>query len=350
MGKQGEIDYIKNIGEQSVLHASGKPFSDEQAHCILAEIGAVMSLLPPPPARLLDLGCGTGWTSLFFAKRGYDVVGVDIAPDMIELARKNQVHEGISNLIFQVCDYEELSFEEEFDCVVFFDSLHHSIDESMALQRAFRALKPNGVCVLSEPGLGHSQAPTSLRAKEEFGVTEKDMPPTLSMSIARELGFGQFWIFPHAFELLPLLYSVQGDNFLDHFSFERLEAALKDRYVSAPFGGIVRMVRLSHKASTIKFSLPFGVNRQRKVVSPFRIRFYEGIQRILGIKKKKTVDYYLDMANRLALSETDRANRLEVINALSAKLKESEADRAERLKVINALSKKLSEAEVNHAE
>src|SRR5207244_11070644 len=83
MAKSGEIDYLKNLGAAGVWHAANKPFSDPGCGRYLAELGAILALLPPPPARLLDLGCGTGWTSVFFARAGYDVVGVDLAPDMI---------------------------------------------------------------------------------------------------------------------------------------------------------------------------------------------------------------------------------------------------------------------------
>src|SRR5262245_39004338 len=94
MGKQGEIDYLRNLSEPEVRHAKHKPFSDTGCGAYLMEIGAVMSLLPVPPARLLDVGCGTGWTSRFFAHRGYDVVGLDIAPDMVDHAEELRVREG----------------------------------------------------------------------------------------------------------------------------------------------------------------------------------------------------------------------------------------------------------------
>jgi SAM-dependent methyltransferase len=41
-----------------------------------------------PPGRALDLGCGTGTTALYLAARGWDVVGVDFAPNAIHRARR----------------------------------------------------------------------------------------------------------------------------------------------------------------------------------------------------------------------------------------------------------------------
>lgn len=65
MSKKGEIDFLKKIGEDRVHHAVKKPFSDPDCGRYLIEIGIIRTLLPQPPKKLLDLGCGTGWTSIF---------------------------------------------------------------------------------------------------------------------------------------------------------------------------------------------------------------------------------------------------------------------------------------------
>jgi ubiquinone/menaquinone biosynthesis C-methylase UbiE len=196
MAKLGEINYLRNLGEEGIRHAANKPFSDAACHVYLAQIGAVMSLLPPPPGRLLDLGCGTGWTSIFFAKRGYEVVGVDIAPDMIQQANLLKEKEDLHNLTFAVCDYEELRYSECFDCAVFYDSLHHAVDEALAVRKAYEALRPGGVCVANEPAAGHAQTPAAIQAVERFGVTEKEMPPSKIVELAHQAGFRQARVYP----------------------------------------------------------------------------------------------------------------------------------------------------------
>jgi SAM-dependent methyltransferase len=155
-----------------------------------------MSVLPPPPARLLDLGCGTGWTSAFFGRRGYAVTGQDIAPDMIEYAQRNKRRYEADRLEFVVGDYESLVFDDPFDCAVFYDSLHHATDERAALASAYRALRPGGVLVTHEPGEGHSKSADSLRAMELYGVTEKDMPPHHIRALSRAIGFSGFEFLP----------------------------------------------------------------------------------------------------------------------------------------------------------
>jgi SAM-dependent methyltransferase len=206
--KQGEIDYLKSIGAEGAQGAFDKPFSHFTCSKNLVDLGLIMSVLPPPPARLLDLGCGTGWTSAFFARRGYAVTGQDIAPDMIEYAERNKNRYQAEHLDFIVCDYESLAFDQPFDCAVFYDSLHHAVDERAALATVYRALRPGGILVTHEPGEGHSTTPDSRRAMELYGVTEKDMPPHHIRRLGREIGFSGFEFFPDPTLAVIALYGL----------------------------------------------------------------------------------------------------------------------------------------------
>ncbi|MBC5811203.1 MAG: class I SAM-dependent methyltransferase [Candidatus Eremiobacteraeota bacterium] len=197
MSKQGEIDYLKSIGPDHARHAAGKPFSDVACGWLLQILGGMISLLPPPPGRLLDLGCGSGWTSVFFAKIGYDVTGLDLAPDMIELANDNKARDGLTNLTFAVGDFEALAYDAEFDCVTLYDTLHHSEDERAVLRGAYRALRPGGVCVTSEPGHGHENNPVTRAAIAAHNVTERDMPPSRIVAAGSAAGFATHRVYPH---------------------------------------------------------------------------------------------------------------------------------------------------------
>ncbi len=194
MPKQGEIEYVGRLADEEIAHLVNKPLSDGKCGQYLLDLGLILSLLPPPPGRLLDLGVGPGWTSRLFAKRGYEVVGQDIAPDMIELARE---HHGSNDLPleFIVCDYETLSFREEFDCAVFYDALHHAENEEQALASVFQALKPAGVCITAEPGAEHGRDPGAQAAVARFGVTEKSMPPGRIIEVGRRVGFRSFEVY-----------------------------------------------------------------------------------------------------------------------------------------------------------
>ncbi len=141
MAKQGEIEYLARAGAEGTTHAEGKPFTDTGCGPLLADMSGILSFLPPPPARILDLGCGSGWTSVLLGRRGYEVVGQDIAPDLIALAQRNREAAGLANVSFVVGDYEGLAFADEFDAAVFYDSLHHAVEPQSAMAA------PGGRCV-----------------------------------------------------------------------------------------------------------------------------------------------------------------------------------------------------------
>lgn len=233
MGKQGEIEYLGRLGEAGAGHARGKPYSDANCGGMLTDLGAIFMLLPRPPARLLDLGCGSGWTSLIFARHGYEVVGQDIAPAMIALAEAGRAEAGLGNASFVVSDYESLAFAGEFDCAVFYDALHHAEDPGAALASVARALKPGGVLITVEPGTGHAVAGHSVDAVARFGVTERDMPPREIVRLAMRAGFGSARVHPSPKMLGAVQFGMP--------KLERLPGFLSDlvRWLGVGYLGVV---------------------------------------------------------------------------------------------------------------
>ena len=68
--------------------------------------------------KVLDLGCGSGWLTIFMSKYGFDVTGIDIAKPAIELG-KIWAKEENANVNFLVGDLFNLPFKEgSFDAVV----------------------------------------------------------------------------------------------------------------------------------------------------------------------------------------------------------------------------------------
>jgi SAM-dependent methyltransferase len=59
-----------------------------EGHYLHGEADFVSGVLGPPPARVLDAGCGTGRVTIELARRGYDVAGIDVEPAMLDVARQ----------------------------------------------------------------------------------------------------------------------------------------------------------------------------------------------------------------------------------------------------------------------
>ena len=87
----------------------------------LVPLGAALDRLSAPPRKVLDLGTGTGKAARVVAKRFPDtkVVGVDLAPEMVEEAKRLLPSELAGRVSFQVADGASLPFAAgEFDLVV----------------------------------------------------------------------------------------------------------------------------------------------------------------------------------------------------------------------------------------
>ncbi|ATC64932.1 hypothetical protein CMV30_13695 [Nibricoccus aquaticus] len=199
--KAGEKTYYAQLGEGGRRHAKAKPFSDADCGKYLCNMGALLLMLEAPDGKrsLLDFGCGTGWTSVFLAKAGYAVTGVDISEDAVRLARELAAEEGVGGVEFLAADYEGFTASREYDYVLFYDALHHAEDEQAAVNAAWGALKPGGVMFAFEPGAGHSGSAGAKHAVATFGVHEKDMPPVYVWKLGKRAGFRRklFLPLPH---------------------------------------------------------------------------------------------------------------------------------------------------------
>lgn len=78
---------------------------------------AVMMLRPEGGERILDLACGIGRHSLELRRRGFEVVGVDISPDLLEMAEREAKAQSLE-VTFMQADLRELDLHDEFDLVL----------------------------------------------------------------------------------------------------------------------------------------------------------------------------------------------------------------------------------------
>jgi ubiquinone/menaquinone biosynthesis C-methylase UbiE len=116
----------------------------ESGDALIERIGVTRGL------KVLDLGCGDGTTAIPSAKRGADVLGVDIARNLVEAGTRRASEQGLTNIRFQEGDATNLGElkDRSFDLVV-------SLFGAMFAPRAFevakemvRVTKPGGRIVM----------------------------------------------------------------------------------------------------------------------------------------------------------------------------------------------------------
>jgi len=102
------------------------------------------------PRNVLDLACGEGTFALSMAKRGLRVTGVDLSPEMLEIARGRAAKEGLKVRFVQQ-DMRSLSLRGRFDLVTcWFDSLNYLLemnDLAQAFAGVSRVLDKNGLFI-----------------------------------------------------------------------------------------------------------------------------------------------------------------------------------------------------------
>jgi len=111
--------------------------------------------LPPPGARVLEVGSATGHYTFELARRGYVLTAVDLSPNMVARARARASELAMGDHIeFVVGDLRELTGipTNAYDAALIMGPLYHLVlheDRLMALRRVFEVLRPGGMMISS---------------------------------------------------------------------------------------------------------------------------------------------------------------------------------------------------------
>jgi 2-polyprenyl-3-methyl-5-hydroxy-6-metoxy-1,4-benzoquinol methylase len=170
-----------------------------------------------PPARVADLACGSGWSSIAMAQ-AYPLVrvdGFDLDPDVIAAARRNAEQAGVSGRVtFAVTDASGPGVSGRFDLVTIFEALHDMSRPVEALRAARGMLTRSGsVLIADELVADEFTAPASDLERYHYGwsvvsclpgvmgdpgtaATGAVMRPATLGRYAREAGFRSVEILP----------------------------------------------------------------------------------------------------------------------------------------------------------
>jgi SAM-dependent methyltransferase len=180
---------------------------------------ALDEILRRPGARILDVGCGAGWSSIALAEAypSAEVVGVDIDAPSIEMARRSAAtHRDVAGrLNFRTADAGTVAAEEgRFDAAFAFECVHDMPRPVEVLSAVRRAVRPDGIVVVMDEAVGEEfTAPGNEVERLMYGFslfvclpdgmssapsagTGTVMRPSTLRRYAREAGFSEVDVLP----------------------------------------------------------------------------------------------------------------------------------------------------------
>jgi SAM-dependent methyltransferase len=95
--------------------------------------------------KVLDIGCGAGRNSIYLAKQGYEVIGIDLSQEAIDWAEERAREEGL-NITFLCKSVFDLAYESEFDFLYDSGCLHHIYPHRRIqyINFLYKVLRPGG--------------------------------------------------------------------------------------------------------------------------------------------------------------------------------------------------------------
>jgi SAM-dependent methyltransferase len=159
---------------------------------ILRQLGDIRNKL------LLDLGCGAGENSVYFATQGARCIATDYSPGMVEVALQLAERYGV-NIEGRTANAMALDFPDNtFDIVYASNLLHHIPDPKIALKEMHRVLKPGGKACFWDP-LTHNPVINVYRRMATEVRTEDEHPLDINIvnyikSVFSETNYDTFWI------------------------------------------------------------------------------------------------------------------------------------------------------------
>ena len=253
-----------------------------------------------PPGRALEIGCGHGAFVSLLTELGFDAVGMDLSPWVVDFARRTfgvPVRQGT---------LETVAFEPGFACIAAFDVLEHLADPLGDVRRCAELLAPDGVLLLQTPCYRDEGADWEMFQRDEhvYLFTEASVRQLLQRA-----GFRDVDIRPSLFAYDMWIAASPGE--LRRHPADG-DACANGQRLPAAFRALLDVNRQAE-----------GLRRSLAEAEADRLQRLEQVDELTGIAKT--------LSEEIRKAEADHAGQVEQLTRL---LQESEIDRAARLDVI----------------
>jgi 2-polyprenyl-3-methyl-5-hydroxy-6-metoxy-1,4-benzoquinol methylase len=153
-------DELGDDARQSQADAN-RPWYEKELGPALAGVPAIHAVLAAPGCRVLDVGCGAGWSSIALARAypSVTVLGIDVDQPSVDLAVVNARDTGLSERVRFVCQDAASLPEETVDLAFAFECVHDMPRPVEVLSAVRRTLAPGGSLVVMDEAVADVFAP-----------------------------------------------------------------------------------------------------------------------------------------------------------------------------------------------
>ena len=149
---------------------------------------------------ITDVACGVGYGSYFLANSGLkNIRAIDISQEALDIAKKQYLH---PEIIYQQGDVTSLhNIVQQKQAIISFETIEHLKEPELFLQNCYRALKDEGILVISSPNIlvtGHTD-------KTDWQYHEREFTPEEFEQLIFDAGFSSVNLFGQRFTSTGLL-------------------------------------------------------------------------------------------------------------------------------------------------
>ena len=166
--KQGAVTYLRELvvdgGEQAEHFHLTKPFLGGPDFGpfwvdVFHFLDVIHAVDLPPRSRILDVGCGPGWSIQWLGKLGHQIIGLDISAELLAIAERRMQTDQYPPFVGEPFAYdlrihdieaEPLRLDQPVDLALFESTLHHFFNPVAALRNTAADLADDGVLAVIE--------------------------------------------------------------------------------------------------------------------------------------------------------------------------------------------------------
>lgn len=299
--------------------------------------------LKVPPGKVLELGCAHGSFVALLKQCGFDAIGLEMSPWVVDYGRRTFDIEVLEGPI-----EKQAILEGTLDAILLMDVIEHLPDPSATMAHCLSLLKPEGILLIQTPDYRPEMVYEDLLS-EKAAFLEQLKPrehlylfsPASITEFFSRLGADYLHFFPAIFEQYDMFFAVSKTPF-DFRTEDEIQRALELSRDS-------RMVRalLDVYEQSMGYVVKLEASEDDREARLKQIDALTGELKVSERDRDERIAQIRSLTEDLEASEADRVARFEQIRSLTGELEASEADRAARFDQIQTLTEQLGASELD---